>query len=292
MIIQAVRPTVVCIAALLTLIGFYCERPLLAQTASDEELARKSLPLRTALHYDPSLEAPLERLVTLYREANKLEELLNLYRGHLKSYPQDSRAQTVFVRLLETTGDPATRQTVRQATQQFPNNSYLHYLYFQSLKKRNDAKALDELDKAIELEMLPARKKAWFDILLPAAELEARRDLAEKHLRSLAETNADPDALLEVAGKMNQFKFFELALETLNKPASRNPAPETMVSMQLEAANAEVGLDRWDKAGARLDNLLKKVTADYWRRGEIVRRRLAMVRSEDERRRTISPRLQ
>lgn len=262
--------------------------PLDAQAPDDQELSSKSLPLRTALHHDPTLEAPLERLVAMYRKANKLDDLVTLYRTHLKSYPQDSRAQTVLIRLLEATGDPATAQAVRIATEQFPDNAYLHFLYYKSLTERNDAKALDELDKAIELEMRQFRKAAWIDLLLPAAQLQARRDLAEKHLRSLADANSEPEVLLEIAGKMNKYKFFKLALETLNKPTPQAPAPETMVSIELAAADAEMGLDQWQKAGARLDSLLDKVTADYWRRGEIVRRRLAMVRSEEQRQEIIA----
>jgi len=288
----ALRSPFLCVAKMrlvfLILAAFIANGLIHAQAPTDDELSTKSLPLRTALHHDPTLEAPLERLVAMYREANKLDDLLTLYRAHLKSYPQDSRAQTVLIRLLEATGDPAAAQAVRIATEQFPNDAYLRFLHYKSLSKRNDAKALDELDKAIALERRPARKSAWIDLLLPAAELQARRDLAEKHLRSLAEANSEPDALLEIAGKMNKFKFFKPALETLNKPMARTPAPETMVSMQLAAADAEMGLDQWEKAGARLDELLDKVTANYWRRGEIVRRRLAMVRSEEQRQKIVA----
>ena len=87
---------------------------------------------------------------------------------------------------------------------------------------------------------------------------------------------------------MNRYKFHQHALETLEKPTERPPAPETMVSMQMEAATAELALKKSQDAATRLDNLLAKLTADYWRRPEIRARRLSLLHTKVERERMIA----
>ncbi len=262
-----------------------------AGAAQDDESAPKppkdieaaSLPLRTALHRDPTLAAPLDRLLAMYRSAGKVDRLLAMYRTHLAQYPADVKARTVLVRLLAATGDPEALHAARDAVAQFPQDAYLHYLLFEVLQGRHNPKALDQLDQAIELQAHPNVKIAWLDALLPIAVLGDRRPLAEKHLRVLVGMVDTPSAQLEVARKMIRFKFYGLALELLGKEMPEPPSPEVMVSLELEAVTAEVGLKRMKEAAARLDRLLGKLTADYWRRPEIVRRRLAMVESQQER---------
>jgi len=248
-----------------------------------KDLTTESLPLRTALHHDPTLAAPLARLLEMYRGAGAEQELLGLYQAHVAQYPGNLSGQTVLVRLLMATGSPEALSRARAAAAQFPRDGYLRYLVHQILQGRRDPKALEELDKAIALQTDPARKTAWVDQLLPLAIGEGRRDLAEKHLVALAELAAAPQARLEVARKMIKHRFFERALALLEKPEATAPSPETMVSLELEAATAEVGLDRGEAAAARLDKLLARLTADYWRRSEIVARRLALVKSQAER---------
>ena len=73
---------------------------LCAQPAEPKDILEQSLPLRTALHHDPALEAPLNQLVTLFRGANRLNELVTIYRNHTTQYPQDASGRTVYLRLL------------------------------------------------------------------------------------------------------------------------------------------------------------------------------------------------
>ena len=64
--------------------------PLLAEPPQDFD--KTSFALRTALHYDPSVEVPLQKLIELYRSTARTEELLALYQAHLAQYPQDAPA--------------------------------------------------------------------------------------------------------------------------------------------------------------------------------------------------------
>ena len=181
------------------------------------------------------------------------------------------------------TGDPGALNAAKSAVLQFPKNSYLHYILYEILLGKQDPKALEQLDLAIELQTRPGLKAAWIDVLLPAAVTEDRRDLVEKHLLCLAAEAAEPSRRLEVAQRMVRYKFFSKALELLEKNDAQPPAPETMVSIELEAAAAEIGLKKTKEAAVRLDRLLSKLTADYWRRGEIVARRLQLVDSQADR---------
>ncbi len=255
----------------------------IAQESTTDDLSAQSLPLRTALHHDPTLVSPLERLLSIYRGANRADELIGVYRAHVAQYPTDFSGRTVLVRLLASSGNPEALRAARAAVGQFPQNAYLHYALFELLRAQYDADALGALDKAIELENQASRKVVWIDLLLPAAMAEGRRDLVEKHLGTLAAITDDAQQRLQVAQRMIEYKFFGPALKLLQKKDAEPAAPETMVSIELAAAAAEVALDRSEAAGARLDRLLQKLTADYWRRGEIVQRRLALVNSQAQR---------
>jgi tetratricopeptide (TPR) repeat protein len=250
--------------------------------SSGQSFEQESVALRTALHYDPTLASPLERLVALYRKAGKLQKLVGLYQGHVGQYPNDPSGRTVLVRLLLSTGDPSAMATAEAASQQFPKSSTLHHILYTLMSAKNDPKAIEELDKAIETETRPSRKLKWVETLLPIAQLTARRDLAIKHLTAIAEIPRNAEQRLEVGRLMNRYKYYELALKLLSKKGD-TPAPETMVDIELETATAEVGLDKSSLAAGRLQKLLGRLTADYWRRSDIVRRRLALVTSADER---------
>lgn len=259
--------------------------PLQAQNGNGrEDLAAKSLPLRTALHQDPTLAAPLERLLAMYRAAGRVDELVSMYRTHLAAYPADQKALTVLVRLLVATGSPEVAGAARSAVAAHPENPFLRYLLYGILRSDQNPAALDELDRAVEIETIPIRKRDWTQELVAAAVNEDRRELAEKNLRALAQLAPhSPEALLNAARIMQKYAFHQLALETLASAAKAQPSPELGVEIELAAASAEVGLGRSDDAAARLDRLASRLTADYWRRPEILRRRIALVQSEAER---------
>jgi len=258
--------------------------PSPSAAAAPDDLDQQSLPLRTALHKDPTLEAPFDRLVDLYRKARRLDHLLAMYRSHVGRYPQDAAAAAVLVRLFEATGQPEALATARSAVARHPDHAYLRFLLYRMLREAGKAGALDELDRAIEREALPARRSRWVDVLVREALAAGRRDLAEKHLAHLAEeAGADPPAALAVARRMIEAEFYAPALAVLARAAEGSPDPDTLVEIEMAAATCEVGLGRGRDAADRLSRLLDKLTADYWRRSEIMRRRIALVESEAER---------
>ncbi|MFW6161792.1 MAG: PQQ-binding-like beta-propeller repeat protein [Planctomycetota bacterium] len=259
------------------------------ETPKARDLSEKSLPLRTALHRNPTLGAPLERLLDLYRKVGRVDELVALYRSHVAQYPRDWRGATVLIRLLRAVGDPEAGSRSAAAVQQFPDNAYLHYLRYRVLRASQAPRALEELDKAVALEQVATRRRAWLEELIPRAVAEDRRELAEKHLKALAaDATERPKTALDVARVMLRFRFHRLALATLEAAAVAEPPPELRVAIAMAAADAEVGLDRPEAAAARLDRLLDRLTPDYWRRPEVLRRRIALVSSEAERKRMLA----
>ena len=52
------------------------------------------------------------------------------------------------------------------------------------------------------------------------------------------------------------------------------------IDIELVASAAEASLKRYPEAGKRLDDLLKTVAPDYWRRPEIVSRRVNLLRTD------------
>jgi len=259
------------------------------EAGTEKELHEISLPLRTALHHDPSLAAPLDRLVEMYRKVNRLDELITIYRSHLAQYPADSRALTVLIRVRLAIGDPEAKALAVTAVEQFPKNAYLHYLNYQALKANQEAGFLAALEKAVELEQSPSRKRSWVGTLLAEAEKQDKFGLIEKHLKTAAQEEGNgPEECLDIARKMIRYKFHEMALGVLTAAEKLSPSPQTMVDIQMACAAAETGSDRIEAAAARLDKLLSKVTADYWRRPEILRRRASLVKSDEERGRLLA----
>ena len=252
--------------------------------AEDEDLHARSLPLRTALHHDPTLEGPLERLTALYREAGRLEDLLEVYRGHLAQYPQDDSARIVLIRLLSAVRDPEALRLARAAAESHADHAYFRWLLATLMRQAGEPGALAEMDRAITLESTPEQRARWIEDLLPEAAAADRRDLAEKHLRALADLpGATPDSRLQVARRLIDVELPEAALAVLEAAAGGGPAPETGVEIDLAAAAAEAALDRREAAGARLEQLLGRLAADHWRRSEIARRRFALARGDAER---------
>ena len=250
---------------------------------SPDDLTAKSLLLRTALFHDPTLAPPFDRLLELHREAGHAKELVDIYRQHVTRFPADTGALTVLIRLLAATDDPEARASAARAAGKHPDNAFLQYLHFESLQKSHEAGALDALDRAIAKETMPARKRAWIEQLLPLATADGRPELARKHLEALATQSATAEEKVEVARKMIAQKLDAAALATLDAAAALSPAAETGVEIDLAAASAELGLQKTEAAAARLDRLLSRLAADYWRRPEILHRRTSLVKTDAER---------
>ncbi|MFN0130302.1 MAG: PQQ-binding-like beta-propeller repeat protein [Verrucomicrobiales bacterium] len=249
-----------------------------------EKFEERSLALRTALFHDPSLDAPLQSLLELYRKAGREDELLGLYRSHMAQYPDDSGSNAVLVRLLLEMKRPEATAVAAAAVDAHPKDPLILYLRFSDLQRQRDPRALEALTQAIEAESDALRKAEWTDELVRAALAEDRRDLAEAALRTLV-TGPAPSMVHRAAlvQRLNRDEFPELALEAATAALKDGPSPELGVEFELQAAGAEAALDLVGEASARLDRLLTRVASDYVRRSEIVARRVALLRTDAER---------
>lgn len=252
-----------------------------AQTA--EDIGQKSLPLRTALHSDASLDAPFDRLLSMYRAAGQTSELIEIYRQHVASYPADANAAAVLVRLLMSSNDSQALATAQTMAARHKDHAYLQYLYFQALRQSGEGTTLAQLERAVALSKSPPQKAAWIELLLTEAAKSERPQLVDRYLQLLATEAKGPEGKLLVAQRMLRYGRHAAALALLDEAARLNPSPEVGVQIEMEAASAEIAADRAADAAARLDRLLAKLAPDYWNRAEIMRRRIALVTSEPER---------
>ena len=248
-----------------------------------QDLIKRTLPLRTALHHDPSLGAPFERLIILYREAGRLPELIELYRQHTTNYPTDPNGAAVLVRLLATIADSQASATAQAMSDKHPTNGYLQYLLFQARQRGRQPGALDALERAVAAAGSSRQKTAWTEVLLTEAATSDRPQLVDKYLTEMAAAAATPADKLEVAQRMTKFNRHAAALALLELAAKGDPAPELAVRIEMAAASSEVAANKTPAAAARLERLLARLAPDYWGRPEIVRRRIALVTSEEER---------
>ncbi len=254
------------------------------EALASETFDKKSLALRTALHYDPSVEAPLQSLLAHYRQAGRTDDLLAIYRSHLAQYPDDANAQSVLIRLLRETRSPEAGAAAGSAAQRFPDDAYIRYLHYQDLAARKDAAALEELSRALGLAVRPSRRRAWMNELITRAIAQGLSEVARDHFeRFVEEQKQSPDALLELSRKMHEARLDDLALETVEMAQDIGPAPETRVDLILLAAKVEASQGKYREAGARLDLLLTKVAPDYWRRSEIMSERVHLLKTDADR---------
>jgi len=256
---------------------------LALQLSAAEDPAVATLPLRAALHDDATLEAPLTQLVDAWREAERLPDLLALYRTHLSQYPQDRGATVVLVRLLQTTRDPSAATTVRQAVIDFPELAYLQWLAFLILNDVHDPAAIDALATAVALETVTWRRDQWTERLVSEALKHGRRDLVERHLTAAATLETTAAGKLAIGRRQAVAGLQTHALATFTAALAADPAPEILVDLQVEAAASETALKLTREAAQRLDALLQRLGPDHWRRAEITRRRLELAGSESER---------
>lgn len=245
--------------------------------------------MRTALHYDASLDTPLKSLISLYREADRLEELIGLYRGHIAQYAEDAGAKAVLIRLLRELNRAEADELVQSAIQQHPDNPLLNYLHYESRARRNDPRALESLARAIDLETKASLRDAWADRLLEAAGEEGPgRALAQAYLEKQRQIEgATAEQSLALAERMHRHGFHEVALATLQDAAKKSPAAETGVAIELLTARVQAALGDRVAAGARLDALLARLAGDHWRRVEIVSLRVGLLTNEADRARLI-----
>lgn len=242
---------------------------------AEDDLLARSLPYRTALHHDPSLGPPLERLLALYQEVDRVADLAGLYRRHLQDYPADARAWAVLVRLLTASGDLDARSTLEQALAHCPDDGYLRFLQAQAAHRRGEAEAREHLAQAVAT----------------ASDQERRRTWARELVSWCAEAGDEAGLAAAVTGwrshpgpVTDSLRLARLLLD------HRRPLVAGRVVADLTAGDAEEGVELElvraecerlagdaEAAGARLDALLGRLEPGYWRRDEVLRRRLGLV---------------
>ena len=249
-----------------------------------EAFDKQSLALRTALHYDPSLDAPLKGLIRLYQKAGRLEDLLGLYRAHTTQYGEDVGAKVVMIRLLKELDRVEVGEMIQAAAQQHPEHPELKHLLYQDYKRRGDKRALKTLSEAIDLQKRQGRRHAWMEELLAQAQESDARGLAEGHLKeNLSVEGHTATTLLALATQMHRYHFDEMCLAALSQAQAKKPDAETGVEIDLMAARAEASLGQFDAVARRMDALLKRLAPNYHRRREIMKLRVGLVKTAADR---------
>ncbi|NLT70886.1 MAG: hypothetical protein GXX91_09350, partial [Verrucomicrobiaceae bacterium] len=272
-------PRLLC--ALLVLVS---SLPTVAQQLTEEEFLKNSVRDRTALYHDPLLDAPLVSLVKLYRGAERVDELVGLYRSHVEQYPQDAGAKTVLIRLLRRVDRSGADEMIASAVRLHPDYAPLQYVLFRFLEERGDARATEALSRAIDLQTNPARRNEWLEQLLQLSEGASARALASQQFsKLLAVENQSAASLLALARLMQRYQFWELSISALSKAKAARPGPDAEVEIDLMLAGAQAQLGNRIDAGLMLDALLRRLSADHWRRREIMSQRISVLATEEER---------
>lgn len=268
----------------IALIACCCAISASAQDLSEEEFNQLSLKYRTAIHYDPLLQLPIDSLVKLYRDATRVDELIGLYRSHVEQYPDDGGAKIGLIRILRKVDRPGADELIASAVPLHPEFAPLQYLLYRFLSERGDERAAETLSRAIDLEVNPAKRRDWLEELLQIAETDGARALARAQLEKLLLTDGQSgDGLLSLAGLMQRYEYYELSISALRAVEQWKPSPDSALEAEVLLANAEHKLGDNAAAGARLDAVLAKLAPDHWRRREIMNQRVNVLASPEER---------
>ncbi|MDF1657281.1 MAG: PQQ-binding-like beta-propeller repeat protein [Verrucomicrobiales bacterium] len=254
------------------------------RTRTAEQFEEASLQYRTALHYDPLLEAPLDGLIRLYREADRIDELVGLYRSHIEQYPDDAGAKSVLIQILNREKREDVGELVTSSVTLHPEFPALNYLQFRFLERKGDERSLDSLSRAIDLEPNVAKRSQWLEELLQLSEGDEARKLAGAQLEKLLTVEGQSAAnYVALAKLMQRYLFWDLSLEAIMQASTGGLAPDGEVDVSIMRATALREIGRGGEAAAILDALLSKLSADHWRRREILSMRLSAVATESER---------
>jgi predicted Zn-dependent protease len=282
---QAMAGTVRRVHALLVIALAFACLPLCAQdTDAEARFTAESLRFRTALHYDPLLDAPLESLVKLYLEAGRLDELIALYRSHIGQYPEDAGAKTVLVRILRRTDRTGADELLAEAVPRHPDFAPLHFMLFRTYEERGDPRAVESLSKAIDFENAGSRRNAWLEELLDLSEGETARALGKAQLaKALAVEGLDGPSLLSLARLAQRHRFWEESLDGLKRAKAATSDAEMSVEIDLMQATAMGQLNQKAAAESLLAALLGRLAPDHWRRREVLSLRFGVLASDEER---------
>src|SRR5690606_20301598 len=88
---------------------------------------------------------------------------------------------------------------------------------------------------------------------------------------------------LALARLMQRYQFWELSITALSRAKTARPGPEAEVEIDLMLAGAQSQLGNRLDAGRMLDALLRRLSADHWRRREIMSQRISVLATDEER---------
>ncbi|MDF2374651.1 MAG: PQQ-binding-like beta-propeller repeat protein [Verrucomicrobiales bacterium] len=281
---SAIRSSLALALALLVAPLLSREAAAQERTLTVEQFEDASLQYRTALHYDPLLEAPLDGLIRLYREADRMDELVGLYRSHIEQYSDDAGAKSVLIQILNRDKREGAGELVTSAVTLHPQFPALQYLQFRFLEGKGDERALDSLSRAIDLETNVARRSQWLEELLQLSEGDEARKLAGTQLTKLLAIEGQSSAnYLTLAKLMQRYLFWDLSLEAIKQASAGGLTPDGEIEASVMQATALLEIGRGGEAAAVLDQLLGKLAGDHWRRREILSMRLSVVATAPER---------
>jgi thioredoxin-like negative regulator of GroEL len=237
----------------------------------DPAFEKASLGWRTALHFDPGGEAPLQSLVQLYERQGKINDLLSLYAQHVVQFPQDVGAKVVLARLYLHTRDVRADAFLDDAVNQHPGQALLLYARARRWMAKMEPRGLDELDRAVAVETDAARCAKWLGELLEAAASVRREDLVVTRFKALA-----TDGVL-VSGQRLQWarRALELGLtkvaETVMAEADLTQlSADEEVEARFVAGRVALALGRKEDAARQAAALLERLAPDHWRYREAV----------------------
>ena len=258
-----------------------------AVSAAAEETAdfeKSSLAWRTALHFDPAAEAPLESLVKLYSEAGRLADLVGLYVGHLASYPDDASARLVLARLYQRTGDVRTEGFLERVLAQSPKDAELMQVWADFLEETHRPGAMEARVRAILLTPDVVRRDAWMTALIADGPLGGAEAQVVEMLTDLARReDVTDEERVRWAGLALQSGFVKGASVLLSAVDGAKFSGERWIEVTLLETRVALGEGRLPEAVAKVDAVLERLAADHWRRGEALRLRWECAATEEER---------
>ncbi len=236
---------------------------------------KTSLTLRTALHYDPSVLSPLQKLVDQYRAVGRSEELVALYVAHLTQYPQDANSKLVLARVYMALRDKRAEAFLKSAVTQHPDHALLVWQQAMYMESQHDAKAIEEMAKAVALEKSAVRRAQWFGELMKAVSVQGREDLLLVQTKQLIDEGAlNGEQRLRWARQAVSYKLFKTATAMLQELNPESLSTDGSVEVALLQAEVMSANGQTKEAGQALDALLGKLAPDYWRRREVFMLRL------------------
>lgn len=236
---------------------------------------KTSLALRTALHFDPAAEAPLKKLAELYATAGKRSELAALYLSHLSQYPQDESARVVLARLYLETNDERAADFLRESIEKLPQSALLAWANHLFLASRFESRAIDELDRAIAVEKSASRRAMWLADLVKLAAVQEKEPVVVLRFKALITEQALPsDQRIRWARQCLTRSLPKAAAVLIEGADLSAPQGDASVEATLVIAETEAANGKRAEAAKRLDELLGKLAADYWRRREVLLLRL------------------